>query len=126
MFRIMGAFDIPRTGLAIAANVQALSGKPWAATDEILLNQGIRRILLEPRGTRRLPSQTLFDLRVSRGFVLSDAARVELIFDVLNALNDSAAEDIATDSRFSPNFNSATVFLDPRRLLISARLTLGR
>jgi hypothetical protein len=76
MFRVMGAVDVPRTGLAIAANLQHLSGKPWAATADVTLNQGDRRIFLEPRGSRRLPSQTLLDLRVSKVFVLSGATRV--------------------------------------------------
>ena len=42
------------------------SGKPWAATAQVSLPQGDQRILLEPRGSRRLSSQSLLDLRVSR------------------------------------------------------------
>jgi hypothetical protein len=34
----------------------------WAATTQERLPQGSRRILLEPRGTRRLSSQSLLDL----------------------------------------------------------------
>ena len=47
-------------------------------------------MLIEPRGTRRLPSQTLLDVRVSRAFRFSAAGRVELSLDVLNVLNDTA------------------------------------
>jgi hypothetical protein len=28
----MGAIDVPRTGRAVAANLQIVSGKPWAST----------------------------------------------------------------------------------------------
>ena len=66
MFRVMGSVDVPRTGLVVAANLQHFSGKPWAATAQVALPQGDQRILLEPRGSRRLSSQTLLDLRVSR------------------------------------------------------------
>ena len=66
MLRVMGSVDVPRTGFVVAANVQHFSGKPWAATAQIALPQGDQRILLEPRGSRRLSSQTLLDLRVSR------------------------------------------------------------
>ena len=46
--------------------------------------------------------------------------------DLLNALNDTAAEELANDNFFSPTFNQASVFVDPRRAMISARLSLGR
>ena len=56
-----------------------------------------RPVLIEPRGSRRLSSQTLLDFRVSRAFRLGGLGRVELCLDVLNALNDTAEESIRTD-----------------------------
>ena len=91
-------------GLAIAANLQYFSGKPWAATTLIALPQGDRRILLEPRGSRRLSSQSLLDVRLSKTILSRESARVELLVDVLNVLNDTAEEELATDDLFSPNF----------------------
>ena len=44
MFRVMGSVDVPRTGVVVAANVQQVSGKPWAATTQVLLPQGDQRI----------------------------------------------------------------------------------
>jgi hypothetical protein len=127
MFRAMGAIDVPRTGVAVAANLQYFTGKPWAATAQIALPQGDQRILLEPRGSRRLSSQSLLDVRVSRTFSLgAGGRRVELLFDVLNALNDTAEEGLATDNLFSPNFGQPVVFMDPRRAMLSVRLNLGR
>ena len=35
--------------------------------------------------------------------------RIELLFDVLNVLNDTAEEGLATDNLFSPNFGQPTV-----------------
>src|SRR5206468_5406089 len=61
MFRVMGTIDLPRTGFSVGANLQYFSGKPWAATAQISLPQGDQRILLEPRGSRRLSSQSLLD-----------------------------------------------------------------
>jgi len=125
MFRLMGSVDVPRTGIVLAANLQHLSGKPWAASTQIALPQGDQRILLEPRGTRRLSSQTLLDLRVSRMFRLGSGSRIELLVDVLNALDDRAEEALASDNLFSPNFGQGTVFMDPRRAMLGARLHLG-
>ncbi len=126
MFRVMGAIDVPRTGFAFAANLQIVSGKPWAATAQVSLPQGDQRILLEPRGTRRLPSQSLLDVRLSRPIPFGRGRRAELLLDVLNVLNDTAAEGLATDNRFSPNFGVPTVFVDPRRVMLSVRLNFGR
>jgi hypothetical protein len=121
----MGSVVVPRTGLVLAANLQHFSGKPWAASTQVSLPQGDQRILLEPRGTRRLSSQSLLDLRVSRTFG-STQSRVELLLDVLNVLNDTAEEAVATDNLFSPNFGRPTLFMDPRRAMVSVRLNLDR
>jgi len=126
MFRVMGSVDIPRTGVVIAANLQHVTGKPWAASAQVRLPQGDQRILLEPRGSRRLSSQSLLDLRVSRMIRFGGGQRIQLLVDVLNALNDTAEEGLATDNQFSPNFGQPTVFMDPRRAMVSVRLNLGR
>jgi len=126
MLRMMGSVNVPRTGLVLATNVQHFSGKPWAATERFALKQGDQRILLEPRGSRRLQSQTLVDVRVSRTIGSSSSKRVELLLDILNALNDTAEEDVASDRRSSPNFGQPSVFIDPRRVVLGVRLNLGR
>ena len=68
MLRVMSAVDVPRTGVVVAANLQHLSGKPWAKTALINPNEPVRPVLIESRGTERLSSQTLLDFRVSRAF----------------------------------------------------------
>jgi hypothetical protein len=84
------------------------------------------RILLEAPGSRRLSSQTLLDVRVSRAIHVGGPGRIELLFDVLNLLNDTAAEGLATDNLFSANFGQPTVFMDPRRAMVGVRVNLGR
>jgi hypothetical protein len=126
MFRVMGTIDVPRTGFTFGASLQYVSGKPWAATTQVSLPQGDQRILLEPRGSRRLSSQRLLDVRVSRTIPVGRLGRVELLLDVLNLLNNTAAESLATDNQFSPNFGLPTVFVDPRRAMLGMRLNLGR
>jgi hypothetical protein len=125
MFRVMGSVDVPRTGLVVAGNFRYFSGKPWAASTQVSLPQGNRRILLEPPGSRRLSSQSLVDLRVSKAFRLGDAGRLELLMDVLNLLNDTAEEGLVTDNRFSPTFGQPSVFVNPRRVMLGARLNVG-
>jgi hypothetical protein len=92
----------------------------------VQLPQGNQRVLLETRGSRRLPSQTLLDLRVSKTLQVGAAAKVDLILDVLNVLNDTATEALASDIWLSPTFGTPTQFMDPRRVMLGARLNLGR
>jgi hypothetical protein len=126
IFRVMGSVDVPRTGFVFAADLQQFSGKPWAATTQVVLPQGDTRLMLEPRGTRRLSSQSLLDLRLSRTIAFGGTGRIELILDVLNALNDTAEEGLATDNLFSVNFGRPTAFIDPRRAMLGVRVNLGR
>jgi hypothetical protein len=126
LFRIMGKAGVPRTGVSISANMQYFSGKPWAATTQVLLGaQGNPRIFLEPRGTRRLSSQSLLDLRASKTIAAGESTRIELFVDVLNALNGSAEEDLASDNLFASNFARPTIFMDPRRAMFGVKLNIG-
>jgi hypothetical protein len=127
MFRVMGSVDVPGTGFVIAADFQYFSGKPWAATTQVMVPQSDnQRVQLEARGTRRLSSQSLLDLRASRMISFGRLGHIELIVDLLNVLNNTAEEGLATDSLFSPSFGQAVAFVDPRRAMVSARVNLGR
>jgi outer membrane receptor protein involved in Fe transport len=125
MLRVMGTVEVPRTGLMIATNFQYYTGKPWAATAQVTLPQGSQRIALEPRGVRRLSSQSLLDLRVSRKIVSGGLGRIELLLDVLNVLNITAAEELASDNLFASNFGRPSIFTDPRRAMVGVRFKLG-
>jgi hypothetical protein len=135
MFRLMGSADVPHTGMVVAASFQAYSGKPWSATAQVLLPQGDTRIQLEPRGTQRLSTQSLLDLRLSRPISLGATGRSELFIDILNVLNDTAEEGLANDTLFTCadqtckenlDLPSPVAFVDPRRVMFGVRLNLGR
>ncbi|HYN07751.1 MAG TPA: TonB-dependent receptor [Vicinamibacterales bacterium] len=126
IFRATGVVHLPWKGLLVAANLQHFSGKPGAATTQVTLRQGSQRILLEPRGSRRLSSQSLLDLRIAKTLSVGTAGTVALSLDVLNLLNDTAEEAVASDNLFSGTFGKPTQFMDPRRVLIGVRLNLGR
>ena len=100
----MGAFDVPRAGINVAANLQYSSGKPWAKTADIVPSpaQGPRaRAARAARDAAALVADVL-DLRLSKAFTIGGAGRVELRVDVLNLLNDTAEESIASDRYDSP------------------------
>jgi hypothetical protein len=128
IFRLTGSVDVPRTGVRIAANMQYFSGKPWAATALIAPGKSTlegSRIFLEPRGSRRLSSQSLLDVRVSKTVLSGRLGSLELLVDVLNTLNSAAAETLVTDDLYSPNFGKPATFTDPRRAMFGVRWKLG-
>jgi hypothetical protein len=126
VLRMTGLVNVPKLGVVVSGHLQHFSGKPWAAAAQVSLPQGDQRILLEPRGSRRLSSQSILDLRVSKTLRLGDARRVELLMDVLNLLNDTAEEALVSDVLGSATFGRPRSFVDPLRAMIGARLRLGR
>jgi hypothetical protein len=131
MFRLAGAYDFDRIGVTLSGNFQYFVGKPWAQTAQVSLPQGDQRILLELRGTRRLSPQSLLDVRVAKTISLGRLGRAEAMLDLLNLLNDTAEEALATDTKFadnklSPNLAVPTVFIDPRRVMLGVRVNFGR
>jgi hypothetical protein len=128
MWRTMGSVDLPKTGAVLAANLGYYSGKPWAATTLLTVPQNPQqqRVLVEPRGSRRLSSQTLLDVRLSKTIVFGTGRRIELRLDVLNLLNDTAEESLVSDFIASPNFGKPASFVDPRRGMLGVRMDLGR
>jgi hypothetical protein len=132
VFRTNGVVHLPWQGIVVAANLQLFSGRPWAATAQVPLRQsGQQRIMIETRGSRRLSSQSLLDLRISKTLRLRSAGTIDLRLDVLNLLNDSAEEALQSDVLFNSAgqqnaaFGRHSVFMDPRRVMLSVRLNLG-
>ena len=127
MLRVMGSVDVPRTGFVVAANVQHFTGKPWAATRRSCCRRATQRILLEPRGSRRLSSQTLVDLRVSRADLhrrLRRASSCSWTSSTCSMTRRRRGWRPTTCS--ASNFGQPNVFIDPRRAMLGVRLNLGR
>jgi outer membrane receptor protein involved in Fe transport len=123
MLRATGNMEIPRAGILVGANFQYLTGRPYAPFANVTLPQGVRSIYVEPLGSRRLSSQTLLDLRISRTFRVGPTGSIEILLDILNALDDTAEEGVATRNFFSPNFGAGIDFVPPRRAMIGAKFS---
>ena len=124
--RVTGAILAPG-GLLLGVNYAWLAGKPWAGgelVDRSFLPQGNRWVYVEPPGSRRLDSQNVLDLRVSRIFSFEGDGRrrVELLVDILNLLNSVAAEDIASRTLGSSVFGVGERWIDPRRAIVGVKI----
>ncbi len=121
-FILTGTYEFPGIELLIGANYRYFTGKPWASQARPRLPQGRQTIYLEPLGSRRLSSQNNLDLRVSKIFRFGEAGKFELFADILNVLNETAEEDIASRNAFSSNLGEGNRWVDPRRAFIGVKV----
>ncbi len=105
----------------MAANLQYIFGQPWAADAFVSLPQGGRRVRLETVGTRRLSSQTLIDLRLSKVFRFRKEGRVEILADLFNLANDTAETGLQNSNLYGPNFGSPSAFVLPFPIMLGAK-----
>ena len=125
-FRVTGAFITPGDVL-FGFNYAFFNGKPWGARERVgtdVLPQGGRNILLESPGSSRLENQNVLDLRVSRAFYFgADAGRkIEPFVDIINTLNSTATESLASQSYGSSVFGQGRRWIDPRRAFVGVKL----
>ena len=124
--RVTGAILAPGDVL-LGFNYAWFTGKPWGGgelVDRRVLPQGHQWVYAEPPGTRRLESQNILDLRISRAFrSAGDGDRkIELLVDVLNLFNVAATEDIASRTFGSSVFGIGERWIDPRRALVGLKI----
>jgi hypothetical protein len=122
LFRGQAVGRVPKLDVILGVSFQHLSGVPWAGQYAVRLPQGRIPVYVEPRGSRRLDSQTLLDLRVSKDFALTGSARLELLVDVFNVFNVSTYQS-ANSSAFTDAFGDGRGPMDPRKAMLGARLT---
>jgi hypothetical protein len=83
-----------------------------ATTTSNCLNYGTQLVLVEPIGTRRQDTVSVFDFRVEKQLRLMDRARVGLFFDMFNTFNSNTAVNITWLS--GSRFERASTVLGPR------------
>jgi hypothetical protein len=123
MLRAQATVMIPKLDVNLGVNFQYQTGKPWMAKTWVRLPQGMTRVFLEPRGSRRFPSQTLLDVRFSKVFRLGERGRLELLADVFNLLNDTATVGMTYDDFYHPEFGEPTRWVEPRSLMLGFKFS---
>jgi hypothetical protein len=120
-WKILGTYRLP-FGFDAGFFLRHTSGGTWAATVPVrVVNQSNVRIFGEPAGSRRLPSQTLMDLRFEKEFGIR-SGQLRFTIDVFNVFNSAYA--LAVENRFeSRNFGLPLSFNEPRRMRVGIRYT---
>jgi hypothetical protein len=133
--KVAGSYEVPRVGLMLSAFFQWLSGQRYAALQVRSHSPGrpVFVLLLEPRGSRELPSQTSLDVRVEKTFRIgSEGGRLGAFVDATNLLDRRAVTDVnpclpspGDSGVVCPDlaFGAATAVQVPRQVAFGLRYT---
>jgi len=137
-FKVLGSYQVPVIDVAISGYFRVLSGRnytPFQQFSASLLNttgssNQYRRPLLEPLGSRRLPTQTQLDLRLEKAFQLGGNrfgiyADINNLFNsgtVINRLTRVPDTSVVTPAGLvSLPFETPAALLAPRQMFVGAR-----
>ena len=136
----MLGFQVPVVDLGINAYFRSLSGRPYQPYQQFAssvisfpASSGGRRVFLEPRGSRRRPSENVLDLRLEKIFKFgAQKNRISLYADITNALNAHTVTDFQyrvpslTIGSETVSFGSPVGIIDPRQVTLGAGRPLDR
>lgn len=113
-------------GVMIGANLQHQTGRLWSRQLRVR-NLGFPSrptINMEANtGDRRVPDWNIIDLRLEKSFKLDTRnTNVAVFGDLLNLTNSDANESIGSRDAESANFGLTTRFIQPRHLMIGAKI----
>ena len=96
------------------------SGQPFGRTLAAPLNYGTIRVLAEPIGTRRQDHMTLLDVGLQKAIVFSGARHLTGFFEIFNALNSNAEQNVNWAS--GPSFLRPLTIVPPRVVRVGVRM----
>jgi hypothetical protein len=111
-------------GLSIGAAYRFDIGEFHYATVQIPgLNQGVRYVVDEPIGTRRLPNEHRLDIRIEKVFNFGSSAKFHLIADISNAFNNTIVTRYRSWWLGSSSYLGTRSINDPRIVQIGLKLS---
>jgi outer membrane receptor protein involved in Fe transport len=112
-------------GFLVGANYLFQSGRAWARRGRVELGfpTAVEVNLEERDGSRRVPNQSLLDMRLQKAFNLGEKVKFELFGDALNLLNADTNQGVLSRIVDSETFAVPSDYVLPRRFMVGAKLT---
>jgi Carboxypeptidase regulatory-like domain/TonB dependent receptor len=134
-FKLLGSYSIPKVEVSVNAFFRAMSGRnytPFAQYTSGLLNAptASRQPFLEPRGSRRFPTDTTLDLRFEKNFNLGSRDRIGVFLEVLNSFNRDTITNVVTrvpsqEITYAPGQSQAVLFESPSAIIAPRQVQLA-
>jgi hypothetical protein len=125
MFSANGSYDIPVLDVRVSANYQNVSHTPRAPIASVTLPQGRRNINIEAPGSFRAERISVLYLRFNKFLRVGGHCRLELMANVVNALQNKApSNNFITFNFFSPTYGVPSGWIQPRQLYLGMKSAL--
>jgi outer membrane receptor protein involved in Fe transport len=127
-FKTQLVVELPH-GFLVGANYLFQSGRAWARKarieefDNLGFSQAPEINLEERDGQRRVPNQSVLDMRLQKRFSLGEKLKFDLFGDVFNLFNTDANQGVLSRLVDVDTFAVPSDFLLPRRVMLGAKVT---
>jgi len=122
VFKLQFGFTFP-WDILLSLNYSAMTGRCYVKRVRVRPDQGMRRILAEPRSNKnRLDPEKMLDIRIQKTFTLYRNVRFSVLADVFNLLNDDTIRGWRSYNLWSWNYGQPSSIPAPRRLQIGLKL----
>lgn len=136
-FKLLANYQIPIVDVSIGAVARVVTGRtytPFQRVPNVLLNtvglpNAYREPLIAPRGSRRLGSERILDLRFEKRFRLRNENRFGLYVDLMNVTNAATVLDVVTQypgtAVLTPRGPVSVPFETPETLVLPRQIWIG-
>lgn len=121
VFKLQMAYTLP-WDITASANYIHMTGQPIPTFVRITVNQGLRKILAEPRGGDRFEPLSVLDLRLQKTFNLHKTARLSALIDIFNVFNVNTVTGYRSYNLYSSSYEETSDFPNARRAQIGLKL----
>jgi hypothetical protein len=122
IFKLQASYSFP-WGILASMNYLYQTGVPVPAFTRIYPDQGVQRILAEPRGPDRHKPWNLLDFRLEKTFNIYKTLRLDAMIDVFNLFNLATVTDYRSLDLWAETiYNEPSYMFYPRRVQIGLRL----
>ena len=121
-WKLSGIYNLPY-GLNLGFFYWHESGDTWEPLVSLdgIVNQGGEFFGL-PRGSYRLPSQNILDIRIEKQFEIINGQQFRITADIFNALNAGTVTEVETHWDYD-NYGEPIGFVEPRQIRLGLRYT---
>jgi hypothetical protein len=121
VFKLQGSYLLP-WDISLSLNYLYQTGNSIPTFVRVYPNQGVRRILSQPREKDRYHSWNMVDFRIQKTFEVYKSVKVQAILDVFNLLNANTTLGFASYNYWASDYKKPNDIFYPRRLQLGLRL----
>lgn len=121
IFKLQTSYSFP-WGILASMNYVYQSGIPIPTFVRVYPDQGLRKILAEPRGPDRYKPWNLVDFRLQKTFIIYKSLSFDAMIDVFNLFNSATVTNYRSNDMWALSYQDPSFIFYPRRIQIGLKL----